>query len=85
MLELILRGAIPVLPAEQVKYTRLPLLDQINAIYFYEEDRISALNRIALCYPEDCLFIQKKVVELAQGAAALDSITKRLVGEILGA
>jgi hypothetical protein len=82
MLESILRGAIPVLPAEQVKYTRLPLLDQINEIFVYKGDWIEALHRIALYSQEKCLSMQQRVVELAQGAASLGLITKRLLGEI---
>jgi hypothetical protein len=84
VLEAVLRGSIPVIPAEQVKFYCLPFRHASNSIFVKNNDWGRAINTIALMTREDRLAMQKAVVKLAYSKGSLNAITNRLVINILG-
>jgi len=83
VLEAVLRGSIPVIAEEVVKFHCLPLLDNTNSIFVKNGNWINAVNYIAVLATEKRLAMQEKVIEMARTQASLGSISKRLVGNIL--
>jgi hypothetical protein len=84
VLEAILRGSIPVIPAEQARFYCLPFQDRINSIFVLNNDWEEAINIIAAMTYAKRLAMQQAVVELSQSQASLNAISNRLVCNILG-
>ena len=84
MLEAVLRGSIPIMPEELVKFHCLPLIDRINVILVKNGDWIEALEYIERMKYSDRMSMQNQVCKLALSDASLASISAITVQNILG-
>jgi hypothetical protein len=85
VLEAVLRGSIPVIPEEVVKFHCLPLLDGMNAVFVKNDNWIEAVKFVAELGVDRRLAMQGEVIELANTQASLSSISRRIVCNIIGA
>jgi len=84
VLESVLCGSIPVIPRELVKYHRIDFVHGYNCVLVDYHDWPAAIRHIARMPRDQKLFLQMNVQNLAKTRASLQSISSRLVAEILG-
>jgi hypothetical protein len=83
-LEAVLRGAIPVIQQELVKYHCLPLVDRVNSVFVVNGNWEEALVYIASLPKHICLEMQQQVIQTGRSQASLKAMARRLVRNIQG-